>query len=175
MTGGEWRSWLAAIVAREEVLLGEEQARLEGIRSGRRFKPRNMSLGWTDRLAAQTAYVRAIQRWIICLRDPDMWLLAFLDRGDFGSYSWRWGFGDRRTQFFRKHAGNLPGSAPARSTRRNAGRLPLATSRNRNARQGRSTGRLFTSETPGYAGSVVTAFRPTTSTSTTSIPEVRTA
>jgi len=42
-----------------------------------------------------------------------LWLLAFLDRGDLGSPSWRWGFDERRTQFIRKHAGE-PSWEPAR-------------------------------------------------------------
>jgi HNH endonuclease len=103
-SGSDWRTWLATIIAREEVVLQQEQARLEGIRSGRRLKSHNMRLGWSDPLASQTAYVHAIQQWISCLREPDMWLLAFLDRGDFGSGSCRYGFEHRRTQFFRKHA-----------------------------------------------------------------------
>jgi len=103
--GEDWRSWLARVITEEETLLARQQQRLLGIEAGRRFKPPNIGLGWTDPLAAQGAYVLTLQNWIGKLRDPDRWLLAFLDRGDFGSPSWRWGFDERRTQFIRKHAG----------------------------------------------------------------------
>jgi len=46
-----------------------------------------------------------LREWIAKLQEPDVWLLAFFERGDFGSGSWQWGFGERRTQFIRKHAG----------------------------------------------------------------------
>lgn len=133
--GDDWRSWITRVIVRERALLAEEEKRLEGIRAGRRLKP-HIDLGWTDASAAQEAYVRTLRQWIGKLEEPDMWLLAFLGRGDFGSSSWEWGFEDRRTQFIRKHAGE-PSWERARP--RYARRRAKTAARSRDERQ-RKTG-----------------------------------
>lgn len=98
------RAWITDAIVKEQAQLLVEHERLEGIRAGRRLKPRNINLGWTDRAEAQTAYLEALRAWIEHLRDPDKWLTRFFDRPDFGSLDWRAGYSSRRHEFVTKRA-----------------------------------------------------------------------
>ena len=91
-------------MADDQNVLQHEIERLDGIRAGRRFKPRNIRLGWSDRVEAQTAYVEAIRQWIEHLRAPDKWLVRLFERPDFDSAVWRRKYDSRRTEYIRTRA-----------------------------------------------------------------------
>ncbi|MEY9839690.1 HNH endonuclease [Streptacidiphilus sp. EB103A] len=125
----ERRAWIAAAVAQDLGELRAEMERLDGTRAGRRFKPRNLHLGWTERVEAQTAYVEAVRLWIEHLHEPDKWLLRFLERPDFGQPGWQMKYNTRRGDFIRKHAweptAERQRTGYAKKRRKDAGRRQL--------------------------------------------------
>jgi hypothetical protein len=98
------QAWLLTAIADDQNILQHEIERLDGIRAGRRFKPRNIRLGWSDPVEAQTAYLEAIRQWIEHLRAPDKWLIRFFERPDFDSAVWRMKYDSRRTEDIRTRA-----------------------------------------------------------------------